>query len=115
MVRILMCPKCGSLMRPKTEGGRRVLYCPKCGYVQEHQGGTLSISRSIVHTEREKLVVIEQGTEQPRTLPVAKDVTCPKCGHNEAYYWVMQTRRADEPPTRFYKCTKCGHVWREYE
>ncbi|NIM46839.1 MAG: transcription factor S, partial [Candidatus Aenigmarchaeota archaeon] len=20
-----------------------------------------------------------------------------------------------EAPTRFFKCTKCGHVWREYE
>ncbi|HDJ94789.1 MAG TPA: transcription factor S, partial [Acidilobales archaeon] len=19
------------------------------------------------------------------------------------------------PPTRFYRCTKCGHTWREYE
>ena len=39
---------------------------------------------------------------------------CPKCGNNEAYYWIVQTRSADEPPTRFYKCTKCKHVWREY-
>ncbi|MEM4865380.1 MAG: hypothetical protein QXY09_02690 [Acidilobaceae archaeon] len=26
----------------------------------------------------------------------------------------MQTRAADEPPTRFYRCTKCGYTWREY-
>ena len=44
-----------------------------------------------------------------------KGVKCPKCGHDEAYYKIIQTRRADEPPTRIYKCTKCGHVWREYE
>jgi len=27
---------------------------------------------------------------------------------------MIQTRAADEPPTRFYRCTKCGHTWREY-
>ena len=114
MVRTLMCPKCGSLMRLRSKGGKRILYCPKCNYEQEYSGSTLSISRSITHSEREKLIIIE--TEQKtRTLPIAKDVICPKCGNSEAYYWVMQTRRADEPPTRFYKCTKCGHVWREYE
>jgi len=46
---------------------------------------------------------------------IPKTYECPKCGHNEAYYWFMQTRAADEPPTRFYKCTRCGYVWREYE
>ncbi|MCD6114052.1 MAG: transcription factor S, partial [Thermoprotei archaeon] len=40
---------------------------------------------------------------------------CPKCGNREAYVWMMQTRAADEPPTRFYRCTKCGYTWREYE
>ena len=114
MVRTLMCPKCGSLMRLKVEKGKRMLQCPKCGHIQEYQRGSLAISRSITHTEREKLIVLETGQEL-RTLPIAKDVICPKCGYSEAYYWVMQTRRADEPPTRFYKCVKCGHVWREYE
>jgi DNA-directed RNA polymerase subunit M len=31
-----------------------------------------------------------------------------------AYFWTQQTRGADEPETRFFKCTKCSHTWREY-
>jgi DNA-directed RNA polymerase subunit M len=28
---------------------------------------------------------------------------------------MVQTRRADESATQFFRCTKCGHTWREYE
>lgn len=40
---------------------------------------------------------------------------CKKCGNQRAYYWLIQTRAADEPPTQFFKCTKCKHTWREYK
>ncbi|MBI2112883.1 transcription factor S, partial [Candidatus Woesearchaeota archaeon] len=26
----------------------------------------------------------------------------------------QQTRGADEPETRFFRCTKCNYTWREY-
>ncbi|RLG87398.1 MAG: transcription factor S, partial [Thermoprotei archaeon] len=42
-------------------------------------------------------------------------VRCPRCGYDEVYYWEVQTRAADEPTTRFFKCARCGYVWREYE
>ena len=40
---------------------------------------------------------------------------CPKCGNDEAHYFVYQTRAADEAPTIFYKCTRCGYRWRSYD
>ena len=46
-------------------------------------------------------------------LPVDK-TECPKCHHNEAYWVLRQTRAADEPETKIYRCTKCEHSWREY-
>ena len=27
---------------------------------------------------------------------------------------IRQTRAADEPETRIYRCCKCNHSWREY-
>ena len=102
-------------MMPKISEGRKIVVCPRCGYYKEiATKKSYVLSTKITHTNKEKIIVLEQGSE-PRTLPKIKDVICPKCGNDEAYYWVLQTRRADEPPTRFYKCTKCGHVWREYE
>ena len=57
--------------------------------------------------------VIEKG-EDVNTLPTTKAV-CPECGHTEASWWLQQTRSADEAETRFFKCLKCGHTWREYD
>lgn len=112
----LICPKCGGLMRPVREGSFTYMKCVRCGYkVQSpEKSTTLKVSSRIEHSVKEKTVVVEEPQEISR-LPITRDVTCKKCGHNEAYYWVVQTRAADEPPTRFYKCAKCGYVWREYE
>lgn len=96
----MICPKCGSLLIPKD--GKMV--CPSCGYEQEE-------AKIVEKVKSEKK--IEMVKEKPETLPVV-DAECPKCGNKKAYFWMEQTRAADEPPTRFYKCTKCGYVWREY-
>ena len=109
------CPKCGSILIPKKEGGKAVLVCPKCGLKLEPQGNVrVRISKKLEHKETEKMYILDTD-EIFKGVPKATGVKCPKCGHDEAYYTIIQTRRADEPPTRIYKCTKCGHVWREYE
>ncbi|OCK96015.1 uncharacterized protein K441DRAFT_633905 [Cenococcum geophilum 1.58] len=43
------------------------------------------------------------------------NVQCPneRCNNNEAFFYLLQIRSADEPMTAFYKCTKCGKQWRE--
>jgi len=41
-------------------------------------------------------------------------VECPTCGNNEAFWVLRQTRAADEPETKIYRCVKCSHSWREY-
>ncbi len=43
------------------------------------------------------------------------EVTCPRCGNDEAYWHLEQTRSADESETRFFECTECGYKWREYD
>lgn len=110
------CPRCGGLMRPVVEGGEHYLVCARCGYkvkATEKDLKAYGVVHRIGHSEKEKTVVIKETEEA--SLPITREVTCPKCGFHEAYYWFLQTRAADEPPTRFYKCRKCGHVWREYE
>lgn len=52
--------------------------------------------------------------EKEESVNVVVEAECPQCGHKEAEHWEVQTRAADEPPTRFYKCKKCRHTWREY-
>ncbi len=107
------CPKCGSLMLPRRENDEVVLACPRCGYSKKARS---DYRHSQVVTKRKegRTVIVDEGASRIG-LPIARGVKCPKCGNEEAYYEVLQTRRADEPPTRIYKCTKCGYVWREYE
>lgn len=77
--------------------------CLRCGHTEK--GKTPESSR-----EAEDIPVVESREE---TLPTTK-TECPKCGNTKAFWWMRQTRAADEPTTRFYKCTECGNVWREY-
>ncbi|MBI2108536.1 transcription factor S, partial [Candidatus Woesearchaeota archaeon] len=32
-----------------------------------------------------------------------------------AYFWLVQTRAGDEPETKFLRCEKCSHTWRDYD
>ena len=60
---------------------------------------------------KDAMVVIDNN--EPDLPKTRKE--CKKCKNNEAYYWLIQTRSGDEPPTQFFKCTKCKHTWREYK
>jgi DNA-directed RNA polymerase subunit M len=107
------CPKCNSVMSPRKINGITVMKCSKCGY--EEQGvERVSLKSEVKHSPREKTLVIEEDLDS-RNAQRIKGVSCPNCKSDEAYFWVLQTRSADEPATRFYRCIKCGKVWREYE
>lgn len=88
------------------------LVCRKCGLKRRIRGKKdLEIREKI--SEMKKEVIVIGKDEQKGELPKTK-VICPKCGNKEAFWWVQQTRGADEPPTVFYKCTECGYSWRSY-
>jgi DNA-directed RNA polymerase subunit M len=104
------CDNCGAMMIPVTdEDGTRLLKCRSCGTTKKVEGN-LVVSQDIEKTPRDKIVVVEDDSIPMPTT----SASCPKCGHNEAYYWTLQTRRGDEGATEFYRCTKCKHTWRNY-
>lgn len=103
----MFCPKCGSLLRPKDKAGKKILYCA-CGFTKSPAGEVSAELRESVQGTRRIEVV-----ENVETMPKIKS-SCEKCGNKIAYYWTRQTRGADEPETRFFRCTKCSHTWREY-
>jgi len=108
------CPRCGTLMLPRRRDGHAVLSCPKCGYEKDLSNPlAYRLTRRRRHEQEDALIVIDREVVV-ETLPKAR-VECPRCGHLEAYYWEVQTRAGDEPATRFFRCTKCGHTWREYQ
>ena len=108
---IKFCPKCGSMMIPeKTEEGMG-WKCRKCEHIEE-----VSNKKEIVIKEKIKEIIeipvfdVDKTKDEISTV----EVDCKKCGGKRAIWWIQQTRSGDEPATRFYKCIKCGHTWREY-
>ena len=113
---IKFCPKCERMLKKKKVGEEYFMVCVDCGYKEPYVPKRRTLSevdkkriekKELLYTTR-----VKDGTEVENTL--TDDVQCPECGHNEAEYFQLQTRSADEPPTTFYKCTKCGHKWRSY-
>ncbi|MDR1404848.1 MAG: transcription factor S [Candidatus Methanoplasma sp.] len=99
----MFCSKCGSMMFPKS--GEYV--CNSCGCVKGISGkAQVFVTDS---EDRETTVIAENIATLPKTR-----VTCPECNNAEAYFVLRQTRSADEPETRIYRCCKCSHSWREY-
>ncbi|MCE4603737.1 MAG: transcription factor S [Aeropyrum sp.] len=115
MSRLKFCPKCGSVMYPRKRSSETLFVCPSCGYEETVEGGSEAYRMKVTvkKSPRDKIVVIED--DNPGGAQVLKgSVTCPKCGHDEVLFWMMQTRSADEPMTRFYRCRRCRYTWREY-
>jgi len=104
----MFCPKCGSILVPKKEDNKRVLAC-SCGYKTDKTSG--ATIKEITGKKSRRVEVVEHG--ELDTLPKT-EAECPKCGNKEAHYWLVQTRAGDEPETKFLKCTKCEHTWRDY-
>lgn len=93
--------ECGGMLVP-SKGGVK---CRSCG-----RSFKKTIKKIKTPQKKKDIVIIEDNRpDLPET-----DNECPKCSNNRAYWWMIQTRSSDEPPTRFYKCTKCKHTWREY-
>ncbi|MHA1207690.1 MAG: transcription factor S [Candidatus Freyarchaeota archaeon] len=116
MKALKFCPQCGSILLPtKNEEGLTLLKCRKCDYsceLEKELAGEYKITKEIKHSPRDKTTIIEDE-DAIQTMPTVK-VTCPKCNHNKAVYWQLQTRSADEGSTIFYRCLKCRHTWRSY-
>ena len=106
---IEFCDKCGAIMVPVKSKGGMHLECRSCGAKKMKGAKPIRIFEELKH--KKEVVVLEKNeTILPKTV-----ITCEKCGNKHAYWWMQHTREADEPPTQFFRCTKCKHVWREYK
>lgn len=98
----MFCPECGSILKPKD--GK--FHCSSCKK-------DIDQKTEIREKSRKEIRKVGLVHEELATLPETNS-ECPECGNKRAFYWLVQTRAGDEAPTRFYKCAKCEHTWKEY-
>lgn len=99
------CPKCGAVLVQKTKNAG----CPRCNYSSKEKI-TLGSSEKI--DERKEIAIVSKDDTQ--TLPIVEE-ECKECGHKKAFFWTLQTRSSDEAETKFFRCKKCDHTWRDYK
>ena len=100
------CPKCEVKLKKSDSG----LECYKCGYTE---GQEAKLTKKTNKQEPDNSLLAFEGNEGEESYSTIK-MECAKCGHDEAVWWMFQTRSADEPTTRFYRCQKCKYTWRDY-
>lgn len=100
------CPKCGAMVLPSNGE----LKCNSCGEIIKLENqDSFKVSEEIKANE-----TVKNLGEDVDVLPTTTE-TCPECGNDKAFYKLLQTRSADEAPTRIFTCTKCKHTWRAYD
>ena len=103
----MFCQKCGSILVPKTKNNKRVIEC-SCGYKENDFSKFKKIKETI--KEKKSVEVVDKEIE---ILPIT-DEECPKCNHEKAYYWTIQTRAGDEPETKFLKYIFTSYLFSSY-
>jgi len=103
------CPNCEIRLKKNDSG---LLHCPKCKYLKEK---TVEPTKEEPEgANSEFLVMGEEDVKQAKGLESTVPIDCEKCHNQEGVWWTFQTRSADEPETKFYRCTKCNYTWRDY-
>ncbi len=98
------CPKCGAILVQKKKNAG----CPRCNYSSK---GKMVLKTSEKIEEKNEGVVVTKETHGVHPIVNEK---CKKCDNEKAYFWTVQTRASDEAETKFFRCVKCDHTWREY-
>ena len=88
--------------------------CPKCGFKAKkgEEEGVKKEAAARIATGSDASLKVMEG-ESVDALPTTS-MECPECKNGTAFWWMLQTRSADEATTQFFRCTKCGHTWRNY-
>ena len=113
---IKFCPHCDKLLKQHKEGEQPFLRCETCGYeidapkteVRPKKGNKAILEKKIAQN---KTLVMDRAAAL-KSVPEHPTVMCFRCKSHRIEFIQLQTRRADEPMTTFFRCANCGNRWR---
>ncbi|KAK3996484.1 hypothetical protein QBC44DRAFT_304440 [Cladorrhinum sp. PSN332] len=109
---LLFCPYCTNiLILSRMDTGANSLQCRTCPY--QHAIDKPLFSRKAFPKVEKEDVFGGPGAWDNADKAQVQCGGKPDCDGNEAAYYQVQIRSADEPMTTFYKCMTCGERWRE--
>lgn len=109
------CPNCEAMLKKAKKDGAKIYKCGCCGFekplenILDSKIGEYEKKRKEMMELQRKTLVLEEGSSSPN--PIAEE-ECPKCGHSKVEFHQLQILAGDEPTTTFFRCLKCGLVWR---
>ncbi|KAF4629270.1 hypothetical protein G7Y89_g8878 [Cudoniella acicularis] len=117
---LLFCPSCSNVLTvsnvpaivatEEDQAGDYRLECKTCPY-QYVLKKRYYERKTFVRKEREDVFGGPGAWDNAQKA----NIQCPSqgCDGEEAAFFQVQIRSADEPMTSFYKCMSCGNRWRE--
>lgn len=101
------CPKCESILIPKSEDGKFVMHCSCCGYLCDAMK-----SDCLVECEKmPKREEVGEGVVDSINEFATYKHKCQKCGYGKAQVVDMGQWYSDEDNIIILRCGKCG--WAE--
>jgi DNA-directed RNA polymerase subunit M len=86
--------------------------CANCGYFVKSDK---AVDTQLENSSGPVPITVVGGVAGHIEAMPTTSIECPHCHNKEAEWWLVQTASAAESSTQFYRCTKCGHTWRQYD
>ncbi|SBT01587.1 DNA-directed RNA polymerase III subunit RPC10, putative [Plasmodium malariae] len=102
------CPNCHNIVLVHIESGV-YFYCKTCNFKYKVKN---KIYNKFDCKEYNKNIPLDAVDMNNKNMSKTQAI-CPKCTNDEAYFYSLQIRSADEPSTIFYVCVKCNYHWKE--
>jgi len=105
------CQICGTRLRSALSQPD-TLVCPKCGYTKStilKDAPLPQVARQLLD---ENIVVVDE--EKDVLVQPTVRAECPNCTSNKAHCRTIEVGDEEETvEVHVFKCTQCGHTWRE--
>ncbi|KXN84422.1 DNA-directed RNA polymerase II subunit RPB9 [Leucoagaricus sp. SymC.cos] len=102
------CSECNNLLYPKADQQRRVMVyaCRICNY--DEFGENKCVYRNDLLTVTKEQVGVTTDLGGDPTL-AHSNITCPRCGNDDAVFYQDQSKRKETRMILFFVCAKCDH------